>query len=97
MLNLIRETPSDEIFSRQQWWSAGQSYEVLVSYDKPLCCLHITDKAQKKDISWSIADRIRQINGVKLDTTATIDSQFVKIPERHVKELLLQIDSLSEQ
>jgi hypothetical protein len=54
-------------------------------------------RAQKKDISWSIADRIRQINGVKLDTTATIDSQFVKIPERHVKELLLQIDSLSEQ
>jgi len=95
MLNLIRETPSDEIFSRQQWWSAGQ-YEVLVSYDKPLCCLHITDKAQRKDISWLVAHRIGQINGVKLDTTATIDSQFVKIPERHVRELLLQIDSLSE-
>jgi len=94
MLNLIRETPSDEIFSRQQWWSAGKSYEVLVSYDKPLCCLHITDKAQ--DISWLIADRIKQINGVKLDTTATIDSQFVKVPERYVKELLLKIDRLSE-
>jgi len=33
---------------------------------------------------------------VKLDTTATIDSQFVKAPERYVKELLLQIDKLSE-
>jgi hypothetical protein len=48
MIKLIRETPKDDIFSRQQWWLAGESYEVLVSYDKPLCYFHITDKTQKK-------------------------------------------------
>ncbi len=92
MIKLIRETPKDDIFSRQQWWLAGESYEVLVSYDKPLCYFHITDKTQKKDISWTIAEHIGQINGTKFDTTATIDSQFVKIPESHVKEFLFQID-----
>ncbi|TGO02990.1 hypothetical protein PN36_14940 [Candidatus Thiomargarita nelsonii] len=34
MLNLIRETPSDEIFSRQQWWSAGKYYEASVAWVK---------------------------------------------------------------
>jgi len=94
MIKLIRETQEDEIFSHQQWWLAGESYEVMVSYENPLCYLHITDKTQKKDISWTIAERIGQINGAKLDTTATIDSQFVKIPESHVKEMLLQIEQL---
>jgi len=47
MIKLIRETPKDEIFSRQQWWLAGESYEVLVSYEQPLCYLHITDKTQR--------------------------------------------------
>jgi hypothetical protein len=95
MIKLIRETQKDEIFSRQQWWLAGKSYEVLVSYEQPLCYLHITDKAQKKDISWTIAQRIGHINGAKLDTTATIDSQFVKIPESHVQEFLLEIDKIA--
>ncbi|EDN69253.1 hypothetical protein BGP_2689 [Beggiatoa sp. PS] len=94
MIKLIRETPKDEIFSRQQWWLAGESYEVLVSYEQPLCYFHITDKTQKKDISWTIAERLGQINGTQLDTTATIDSQFVKIPESHVQEFLLEIDKL---
>jgi hypothetical protein len=94
MIKLIRETPKDEIFSRQQWWLAGDAYEVLVSYDKPLCSLHITDKTQKKDISWTIALRLEQLKGTQFDTTATIDSQFVKIPETHVQEFLLEIDKL---
>jgi hypothetical protein len=92
MIKLIRETPKNEIFSRLKWWLAGESYEVLVSYDKPLCYFHITDKTQ--NISCPRASSIGQINGTKLDTTATIDSEFVKIPESHVQEFLVEIDKL---
>jgi len=40
MIKLIRETPKDDIFSRQQWWLAGESYEVLVSYEQPRRYIH---------------------------------------------------------
>jgi len=64
------------------WYHKINHFVIFISPTKP------------KDISWTIASSIGQINGTKLDTTATIDSQFVKIPESHVQEFLLEIDKL---
>jgi hypothetical protein len=87
---IVREQPAG-ILSRRQWWSVGKACEALVVYEQDRCSIHLTD-ASGADISNTVAARLSKEHGRPYPTTSTIDSSFIEIPEKDLKEILRIVD-----